>query len=346
MESLTTAVELQEINPSSSSLASRGLAFADLKYVGVASDYPARKAAGGNLAGSFMYFGIVVQQPWSTPNEVTVSIGIDTNSDNQDDYTVETGDLDVGYDIPVAAICRNSTGDCTLTALQTVKPEVRDTAPFSSNALVIRVPLDLAGVSETASRLTYRVSTARNGYDETLDQSSKHTFDPVHPGLAFRGIGYAGTAAVQPLYQDLPGSSAQVVLSQSDYATDQGLGVLLVHHHNAGDRAQVLAVGSGVCSLVLDALVPATGRPGEALAMQAALDASGCTAAPGFVWEFGDGTTKEAGESVSHTYDRAGLFTWQVTASSGAFSTTRAGTIWVDESGRGTARRRLGRSEP
>lgn len=340
--SLVTTLELQEVSQASASLAAQGLSWADLKLIGVASDYPAQKAAGQGLSQSYLYFGLVMHGTWTTPTEVMVTIGIDTNQDGKDDYLVETGDWDAGTDVVVAMTCKASTYDCHATALGTVKPNVRDLALFGSNAMVIRVPANLSGITEQRSRFNYKVSTARRNVDETLDQSQVLTFDPVTPGLVFGGTGYAGTAAIQPFYRDLPGLDAQVVLNDAAFQADKGLGALLIHHHNLGDRGQAIGIGSGACSLVPTASAPGAARPGEAVVLQATVESSGCGGEPSLVWDFGDGTASETGMSVSHAYARDGLYAWRLTVSSGAFSAMRTGMIRVEDDARGIVRRRLG----
>jgi subtilisin family serine protease len=352
--SLATPLELQEVKAPSTTLASEGLEYADIKYVGVATDYPAKKAAGKGLSDSFLYLGVVMQQPWSSPVEINVTVLLDVNNDGNAEYIINTGDLDLltqwdpldfpfdtGADVPIALVCDSAMSNCGPTYLQTVSSEVRDTAVFGSNAMVIRIPLDLAGISEQKSRVKYQVITSRNSVDETLDQSQTHTFDPVHPGLTFTGIGYDGNSVVSPLYLDLPGSQAVVELSTADYQVDSGLGALVIHHHNASNRAQVVAIGAGACAPTVVASAPTMAKPGEEVTLQATATGTGCAGEPTLTWSFGDGSTPAAGSLVTHTYAATGSYVWSVTASYGTYSTVQSGTVKVQEDARGTVRRLL-----
>jgi hypothetical protein len=57
---------------------------ADLKYVGVAAQWPDDMAA--DVDAATIYFGVATWAPWSTPNEIGVSVLIDTDADGVDDY--------------------------------------------------------------------------------------------------------------------------------------------------------------------------------------------------------------------------------------------------------------------
>jgi len=99
---------------------------------------------------------------------------------------------------------------------------------------VLPVRASWLGLSTGSSKFKYSVKRASG--------RQWHAFDPAHPGLAFSGTGYLGSAAVQPLYNDLDGQVITVAYTQADYKADAAQGVLLLHHHNAkGSRAQVLA---------------------------------------------------------------------------------------------------------
>jgi hypothetical protein len=180
-----------------------------------------------------VYFGVATKTDWSVPVSAPIEILIDSNRDGTDDYELTVNELSPGSDLFAAVLCKVNSADCHSGPVNGVLADVRDTAPYNSDVLVLPVRLPWLNLPSGASKFNY--SLGRTGTPQT------HTFDVAHPGLVFGGTDYLGATATQPLYQDLDGQAIQVTYTRADYTANAALGVLLLHHHNAaGGRAQVL----------------------------------------------------------------------------------------------------------
>ncbi|MFI5165335.1 MAG: S8 family serine peptidase [Thermoanaerobaculales bacterium] len=307
----------------------------DARFVGVASDYQAQVASGKGLADSTIYFSLALQQPWSNPVPVVYEIRIDANRDGTDDFTLYVDDFDPGDDVFLSILCSLATSNCTANSINGVTPDVLDTAPYSSNVIVLPVSASDLGLKDGNSRFNFY-------FDRASGPQAHHTFDPAHPGLSFSGTPVLA-GLLQPLFPDLPTGSIQVAYSQPDYTTDNAQGVLLLHHLNAsGSQAQSLAVEFGSCSVNASPVVPAAAMRGSAISFQANDTASSCSGAAAYDWDFGDGSPHATEANPLHAYGETGTFTWRLVASRGNFSVTKTGSITVNPQV-GLARRHLRR---
>ena len=82
------------------------------------------------------------------------------------------------------------------------------------------------------------------------------------------------------------------------------------------------------CSLLCNAIVPASVAPMVAASFQGQVTPTGCPLATAFVWSFGDGVTSWS-QNPTHAYTQSGPYTWSLTVSSGQTSCTKTGTITV-----------------
>ncbi|HPW56643.1 MAG: S8 family serine peptidase [Thermoanaerobaculaceae bacterium] len=337
---LVSAFELAYTSPDEETTTGRS-DMADLRYVGVATDYPAQVAAGKGLADSRIYFAVVSQQEWATPAEVRFDVEIDTNRDGKNEYLATTTLLPDSNDVFAASVCRTSSQpSCTLFHLNGVAPDVRDTALFGSNVMIIPVPANLDGLSVLSTRFNYRVRTYLAGSGEIVDETPVLTFEVAKPGLAFGGIGLFGTAPTLPMYEDLPGRTITATFDAAAYEANASQGLLLLHHHNLpGQRAQVLALGSGGCALTCSASVPSWVQTDSSASFAATVATSGCQT-PTVSWTFGDGGSG-TGEAASHAFATPGTYTWTLAVQAGAFTCHRAGTLDVSDTAPRLPRRRL-----
>lgn len=337
--SLVSAFELAESSPDDPS-STGDLDMADLRLVGVTTDYPVQKAQGKGLADSTIYFAVVTQKPWATLDEVRFDVLIDTNRDGKNDYQVVTTAYGAGTDIYVAHTCRLKEAACVALPINGVGPDTHDTVVFGTNAVVIPVPALLAGLSETSTRFDYKVYTYGLEGDGQIDTSATHTFDLGKPGLSFAGTGYLGTPVAQPMYQDLPRGTITAQVDGAAMALHGSQGLLLLHHHNLpGQRAQVVALGDGACTLTCSATAPTWTRPGVPTAFSATVSAQGCTA-PTVTWELGDGSGG-TGTATSHAYAQPGFYTWRLDVQSDLSTCHQAGTIEVSDTQPRLPRRHL-----
>lgn len=90
------------------------------------------------------------------------------------------------------------------------------------------------------------------------------------------------------------------------------------------------AAGSqgGPCTLSCSASAPSSGQTGQALSFSATAQARGCTAAPVFTWDLGDGS-RPSGPSGKHAYKAAGVYTWTLTVTAGGQTCARRGQVTI-----------------
>jgi len=331
--SLVSAFELFEDNPDPST--------SDARYLGVASDYQYEVANGKALADSTIYFGIALQQPWSSPVPVIADVYIDTTGDGKPDYDVTVTDLSVFSgnpvydDVYIASLCKISSSTCSLLPMNGVTPDVLDTVPIGTNVMVLPVAASDLGLTASKSRFTFY-------FNRSTGTQVTHTFDPAHPGLSFGGP-FAVSGSGQPIFPDLPTGSIQVTYSQPDYTADAATGILLLHHHNAaGSHAETVATQFGACTVTGSASVPASAAPGDPVSFQVSASST-CGGTATYLWDFGDGTGTSSLVNPTHVYAQAGTYTWRVVISFSNFSVTSTGTITITRPA-SVVRRRLVRA--
>jgi hypothetical protein len=221
--SLVSAFELQEADLDTA---------ADVRYLGVTSDNAAQIAAGKGIADTTIYFGVATSAVWSNPVEAPVDILIDTTGNGLGNYELTISELSQGSDVFSAQLCSIKTGNCQMTPLDGVTPDVRDTVPYATDVFVLPVNAAALGLTVTATSFRYALNTANPIW---------HAFDVGKPGFSFGGTDFLGQTATQPMYTDLPGQTIQVTYSRANAKADGTIGILLLHHHNVtGARAQVL----------------------------------------------------------------------------------------------------------
>jgi subtilisin family serine protease len=237
--SLVSAFELQENSPDNAS--SSGFANnADLKAVGVTSDY---KATNSVVANTKIFFAIATHGAWTTPSDVTFNIFIDRDMNGTDDFQlINTAFADANgnaFDVFVSArrpapFTAGFTADSFINNLSSSL----DTIPYNTNMMVIPVTASSIGLTTANAKFRYRITTTSRGFGGTIDTMTTRTYDAANPGFDLTG-GVAGL----PIYADLNGDSIPVNYNKANYLANASLGLLLLHHHNAfGSHDQVLSV--------------------------------------------------------------------------------------------------------
>jgi subtilisin family serine protease len=224
----------------------------DLKDVGVASDAPlsAKSSAGGTT-----YFAISTFGPWRTPvSYVEYDVYIDTNGDGKADAILFNNRV-TGTDEFVSVLVNPTTGDVigkSVYPLNDADGSI-DTNEFDSDVMVLPVSTKaLTSMSKKAKSGTIHYWVAAGTLESGLtDVTKKATFNVLHPGLTVvKGPGLTGAAKVNyagdEFFADLGKgyhAPSLTVLRQPTYATDHGLGLMLLHSDNlAGDRVQVVPI--------------------------------------------------------------------------------------------------------
>ncbi len=219
---------------------------ADLSYVGVTSNGATARAQAGQEPT--LFFALAVHAPWSTPNEVELSVMIDTSGDGAADYRLFNGNM-AGYlgqsafnDVFISVLEQLRSGARRVEGpLNGVAPDVYDSAPFFSQVMVLPVKLaDLTGV-DLAGGFDYWVETHSYDLDgreeNVVDRTPVLHFTPQQPALCL----LQGQADA-PRFPDLPGANIPVQLNVTGYAGEFTPELMLVHHHNP-PASQVEMVG-------------------------------------------------------------------------------------------------------
>jgi len=233
--SLVKPLELQFTSPDEPTSTGLGNS-ADLKYVGVNSDFRNRS---GSIGNTTLSFGIATYSPWSNPIQVSFNILIDTNRDGVDDYLVNNLTLS-GTDVTVATFRTppSNTSASFRFAINGQPASSFDTGAFNSSVMVLPVRASDLGITTAAnSRFNYRVQTFQRGV--LIDQTPTLSYDLAAPGLD------TSSTSLEPfIYFDRPATSFPVAYNSPAYAANQSQGLLLLHLHNQTPaQAQVLPVG-------------------------------------------------------------------------------------------------------
>jgi uncharacterized repeat protein (TIGR01451 family) len=260
--SLVTPFELQAVHPLDPTIPS----FANIQYAGVAYDQP----------DNLVLFGISTWGPWSTQNDVSFSIYIDTQNNGTFDkilFSTNPGTIAADFggsganaqDVFLTAFLDVPTGKIfgPETFVNLLPANVVDSRVFGNNVILLGVnPQDL-GFKGTAFR--WRVETCP-GFQPLCVQVGGPGFfydqanGPFTWDFAAQGLDFGGNF----LAFDLDGASLPAKFNVGNYLNNHSLGALLLHTHNTGgSQAQVLPLeGSrfadvSVAASVSPATVPA-----------------------------------------------------------------------------------------
>jgi len=91
------------------------------------------------------------------------------------------------------------------------------------------------------------------------------------------------------------------------------------------------------CAVGCSATVPGTGARNSPVQFLSSATPSGCTTAPTYDWDFGDGTPNSSQQNPTHSYTEAGTYTWTLTtaaSSGGVMIDTVAGGLGEGASAR------------
>ncbi len=257
--SLVAALELQESSPDET--LTTGLANnADLKYVGVTSDFRATDTItnpAGTITDTTIYFGFATHGNWTTPNEVEFDIYIDVDRDGTDDFVLfnaslgllTTGSFD---DVFASFLFDLNTRDLFFEGfLNGVSASALNTVPFNTNVMVLPVFAADLGLTDANSTFDYHVVTFSADtpsspvesfigiFSGVGDTSNTLTYNASDPGLDFTG----GLAGVVPGSFDLDGAVIPIGYDLAAYVAAGSQGVLLLHSHNTtGNHDEALGV--------------------------------------------------------------------------------------------------------
>ncbi|MFN3307908.1 MAG: S8 family serine peptidase [Anaerolineales bacterium] len=220
---------------------------ADIRYVGVTTDYPQ-----WDFADAAVYFGVATHGKWDTPNSVEFDILIDTNGDEIDDYIVFNANqgflTGVINDVQLSVFCPliNSGTEvdydsCDAWYYLNRVGGSSNTNLFHNNVMTLLVLPEGIGLSETGDTdfHFYIVSWSVDG--GLVDVSDVYYYDVANPGL------YMVEATNQiPIWLDNPTYSPTFDVYYDRRAIDQigSKGLLVFHTHNDGNTVEALPWGT------------------------------------------------------------------------------------------------------
>jgi hypothetical protein len=231
---LVSAFQLMATSPNEdmgtgNPIVEKALDAADLHYVGAARD------------ANCIYFAIATYAPWTTPNSVEFDIDIDVNHDGTPEYTLFNYNLgsfsgNDPSDVYLTSLINYSTNKMGLEEyVNFINPSNVDTAPMNTNVMIMPVDLTDLGLSSSSDSIDFWVTSyAPFDYTNAVDTTGPMTFYIQHPAI---DTGYAGF----PLYYDKPNTTLPIGFDKTNWAPGTQ-DVLLLHHHNASDRAEVVTL--------------------------------------------------------------------------------------------------------
>jgi subtilisin family serine protease len=221
----------------------------DLRYIGVSS-WPdigtsAATSAATSIEEEMLFFGVAMQGPWSSPNDVEVSILVDTDGDGLNEYVVFNSndkryDDDRGY------------SDRFLVAIYELRDDWRrageplnlrpaaelETRLFNSSVMVLPVKAGDIGLRAGNPTFRYRVVTHLDGNPVPYDMSPYLFYNLRQPGIRpERGELIPIVTSVEN------GWSLPLVVDAEDLGRNRSSGVLVFLHHNATEaQSQAVAL--------------------------------------------------------------------------------------------------------
>ena len=241
--SLVSAFELQARSEQNTELPVDSDA-ADLRYVGVTSDYPATRSL--TDPRTRIYFGVATWANWSSPTTVEFGIYIDTDKDGEDDFVLfnwNPGSASGGNatDVLITYLLDLKTGSLTgQDYLGGVAPSQFALPVYNTNTMVLPVYAADLGLQPNAA-FNYSVDSFSRYANDLVDSVEGLTYNPTQPGVDVTN-GIVGA----PLYADLPGETIPVRFNAEYFTANRSQGMLLLHHHNVTEtRAEVVVLGIG-----------------------------------------------------------------------------------------------------
>jgi hypothetical protein len=211
---------------------------ADIQYVGVTSDYPSYV-----FTGSGVYFGIATYGKWDTTNSVEFDIYIDVNEDGNEDYVIfntnygfATGTID---DVQLIWYCSLSSLICDSDSYANGFSSSVNTNLYNNNVMLMPVGATSIGLEEGSNTDFdfYVVSYSREA-PGVVDVSDLMSFDLAHQ--SFTMVDEVNTG--EPVWFDAPAYSPtfDINYDKAAIAANHSMGLLLLHHHNALNTAEIL----------------------------------------------------------------------------------------------------------
>jgi subtilisin family serine protease len=213
---------------------------ADLRAVGLTSDYGARIRAGQGIEETTLFLALAVWAPWGSPVETFFVVEYDRDGDGgSDGYFVTSHDADAFFVEHVPYGAESS----RLGLINHVDP-FRETIPLHmSDVMVLPLPAAALGMTAQDAAVAFKISAYHVHHHEAwslVDATPWFHHDPTRQVFDFQQA-----APGMPLFPDVDGA-------EIPYAWDadgvHSPGLMLVHHHNpAGSRVDVVQIDGPGC---------------------------------------------------------------------------------------------------
>jgi subtilisin family serine protease len=211
----------------------------DIRHVGIMSDI--------NYWGfddAYIYFAIVTDKPWTTPNEVEFDIWIDVDQDGTEDYVLyNTAFSQNGQRTDVYAgvlMDANSSTIVDYQLLNLLSASDAETSPLNTNVMFMAISPTSMGLTSTDGVFDFYIATYSWDQEDAqpVDVTKSYTYDALNPAvdtINTTGDDWEGL----PVYFDEPGTlTFGYDLTKPSPASPKG--VLLLHHHNAQNKAEAI----------------------------------------------------------------------------------------------------------
>lgn len=251
--SLGSAFELLYASPVNPALDGPERA-ADLRFVGISSDYAAQDAAGKGIEETTLYLAIATHGSWFSPHWVRFLVYIDATGDGRPDYSLYNSfaRADVLGEGPspdvFASILDDFSQEGTVQGfLNSYTAAERDTVPFMTEIMVLPLRAADLGLEEDRTVISFHIeSMVATDLLEALDQAPAQrpgeprrtlSYDLVRPGID------VVRPEARPLFETEAGTLLPLRFDAEAYAERGAIGLLLFHHHNRqGAHAEWLPV--------------------------------------------------------------------------------------------------------
>lgn len=272
-------------------VASQGLDnAADIRFVGITSDYREQRAAGHGLDETTLYIAIAAHGQWYTPHWTQFFCYIDAGNDGRTDWGLynsflrsDAGAEGTNPDV-FASILTDFGEEQTFQGFLNGYPaEIYDTVPFMTDIMVLPLGVKDLDLSEENPVIAFRVeSLLYTDFLKVIDQAPftspgtprrMFVYDITRPGITFSRPGGA------VVFEAENAASIPIELDSEAYEAEGALGILLFQHHNpAGAHAQwvpVITSGDTDHDGLTDALESVDDADGDGLPNLADPDSDG-----------------------------------------------------------------------
>ena len=214
---------------------------ADLRAVGLTSDYDAQVKAGAGISETTLFLALAVWAPWGSPVEAFFLVEYDRNGDGASEgYFINRYDADAFF---VEHTPQGEGEPERVGRINHIDPHRGAIPIHMSDALVMPLPAASMGLTLQAPSVRLRVSVYHvhhHGSWGLVDSTDWFPFDPTHQAFDF-----PAPLPGMPVFPDQDGAG---IPFRWDAAGIHPRGLLLLHHHNpVGERLDVLEIDGPGC---------------------------------------------------------------------------------------------------